>query len=81
MYISSFKKFKDNVPLRRNLPLTSQYIFLSGLPSDSSACNAGDQGSIPASGRSPEERNGNPLQYSCLENSMTEEPGGIQSIG
>ena len=35
-----------------------------------SACNAGDPGSIPGLGRSPEEGNGNPLQYSCLENSM-----------
>ena len=34
-----------------------------------SACNAGDLGSIPGSGRSPGEGNGNPLQYSCLENS------------
>ena len=34
-----------------------------------SACNAGDLGSIPESGRSPGEGNGNPLQYSCLENS------------
>ena len=34
------------------------------------ACNAGDKGSIPGSGRSPGEGNGNPLQYSCLENSM-----------
>ena len=33
-----------------------------------SACNAGDQGSIPGSGRSPGEGNGKPLQYSCLEN-------------
>ena len=32
------------------------------------ACSAGDPGSIPGSGRSPEEGNGNPLQYSCLEN-------------
>ena len=32
-----------------------------------SACNAGDLGSIPGSGRSPREGNGNPLQYSCLE--------------
>ena len=31
-------------------------------------CNAGDLGSIPGSGRSPGERNGNPLQSSCLEN-------------
>ena len=35
-----------------------------------SVCNAGDPGSIPGSGRSPGEGNGNPLQYSCLENSM-----------
>ena len=33
-----------------------------------SACNAGDLGSIPELGRSPGEGNGNPLQYSCLEN-------------
>ena len=35
-----------------------------------SACNTGDPGSIPGSGRSPGKGNGNPLQYSCLENSM-----------
>ena len=35
-----------------------------------SACNAGDLGSIPGSGGSPGEGNGNPLQYSCLENPM-----------
>ena len=35
-----------------------------------SACNAGDPGSIPGSGRSRGEGNGNPLQYSCLENLM-----------
>ena len=34
------------------------------------ACNVGDPGSIPEWGRSPEEGNGNPLQYSCLENPM-----------
>ena len=33
-----------------------------------SACNAGDPGSIPGSGRFPRERHDNPLQYSCLEN-------------
>ena len=32
--------------------------------------NTGDMGSIPGLGRSPGEENGNPLQYSCLENSM-----------
>ena len=38
----------------------------------------GDRGLIPGSGRSPREGNGNPLQYSCLENLMEEEPGGPQ---
>ena len=37
---------------------------------EASAYNAGDPGSIPGSGRSPGEGNGNPLQYSCLENPM-----------
>ena len=45
-----------------------------GFPSSSdrkeSACNAGDTSLIPASGRSPAEGNGYPLQYYCLENSM-----------
>ena len=36
--------------------------------SKESACNAGDLGLIPGLGRSPGEGNGNPLQYSCLEN-------------
>ena len=35
-----------------------------------SACNAGEEGSIPGSGRSPGEGKGNPLQYFCLENPM-----------
>ena len=37
---------------------------------EESACSAGDPGLIPGSGRSPGEGNGNPLQYSCLENPM-----------
>jgi len=41
--------------------------------------NAGDVGSIPGPGRSPEEGNGNPLQYSYLENAM--DRGGLQSRG
>ena len=44
--------------------------FPGGLEGKASACNAGDLGSIPESGRSPEEGNGNTLQYSCLENPM-----------
>ena len=44
--------------------------FPGGSDSKASAYNAGDPGSIPGSGRSPGEGNGNPLHYSCLENSM-----------
>ena len=44
--------------------------FPGGSDSKASACNAGDQGLIPGPGRSPGEGNGNPIQYSCLENSM-----------
>ena len=42
--------------------------FPGGSDGKVSACNAGDPGSIPELGRSPGEGNGNPLQYSCLEN-------------
>jgi len=44
--------------------------FPGGLEGKVSACNVGDLGSIPESGRSPGEGNGNPLQYSCLKNPM-----------
>ena len=44
--------------------------FPGGSDGKVSAYNAGDLGSIPGSGRSPGEGNGNPLQYSCLENPM-----------
>ena len=50
------------------------YTAYMGLPwwlrGNESACNAGDPGSVPGSGRSPGRGNGNPLQYSCLENRM-----------
>ena len=44
--------------------------FPGGSEVKASASNAGDPGSIPGSGRSPGEGNGNPLQYPCLENPM-----------
>ena len=44
--------------------------FPGGSEVEASACNVGDLGSIPGSGRFPREGNGNPLQYSCLENPM-----------
>ena len=43
--------------------------------------NAGDMGSIPGLGRPLGGGHGNLLQYSCLENPPTEEPGGLQSMG
>ena len=51
-------------------PLTSSHHFPGGTDGKQSACIARDQSLIPGSGRSPEEGNGNPLQYSLLENSM-----------
>ena len=44
--------------------------FPGGSEVKASACNVGDLGSIPGLGRSRGEGNGNPLQYSCLENPM-----------
>ena len=53
-----------------------KYVYL-GFPGSSvvknSSANAEDSSSIPGSGRYPGERNGNPLQYSCLENPMDRE--------
>ena len=45
-------------------------VLPGGSDGKESACNAGDPGLITGSGRSHEEGNSNPLQYSCLENSM-----------
>ena len=68
--------------------LRCSYVQIEAFPGGSVAkkkkknpsANAGDLGSIPKSGRSPGEVNGNPLRYSCLGNGMTEEPGGLQSV-
>ena len=57
------------------------YLFSCGLPGGSddkdSGCNARNPGLIPGSGRFPREVNGNPFQYSCLENPM--DRGGWQA--
>ena len=65
-------------------------LLLKGFPGGSDGkvpvCNAGDLGLIPGSGRSPGEGNGNPLQYSCLENPINRgalpgsSPGGSRVI-
>ena len=52
------------------LLLGYQALFPGGSDSKASIYNAGDLGSIPGSGKFPGEGNGNPLQYSCLENPM-----------
>ena len=59
----------------------SKVININGFPGGSVAknmsANAGDSGLIPGLGRYPGVRNSNPLQYSWLENSWTEEAGGV----
>ena len=63
--IRLWHKESDLAPIFWDLP--------DGSEGKASACNAGDQGLIPGLGRSPGEGNGNPLQYSCLENPMDRE--------
>ena len=64
--------------------LDKELIHIMGFPDGSdgreSACNARDLGLIPGSGRSPEEGNHYPLQYSCLENSMDRGDWWLQSM-
>ena len=55
---------------RKNLCISYRMGFPVGSDGKEYACNVGDPGLIPGLGRSPEEGNGYPLQYSCLKNSM-----------
>ena len=71
---------KVYVPIDR-AGFLSSWGFPGGSDSKESACNAGDMGSIPGSGRSPGEENGYPLQYSCLENPMGRRAVGLESMG
>ena len=68
------------VSLKSNIRHDRSYDFPGGSNGKESACKLWDLGSIPGLGRSSGEGNGNPLQYSYLENS-TEEPGRLQSLG
>ena len=61
------------------LSLSQVVMVVKNLPA--SAGDIKDAGSILGLGRSPGEGHGSPLQYSCLENPGTEEPGGPQSRG
>ena len=71
--------------LNKNLINLKQVLCGRGFPGDSnneeSACNAEDLGLFPGSGRSSGEGYGYPVQNSCLANSSTEEPGGLQCMG
>ena len=62
-------------------PLPSSQGFPSGSHNKESACNSGDPGLVPVSGRFPGEGSGYPLQYSCLENPMDREALGSQRVG
>ena len=53
---------------------------MGGSVGKESSCNAEDLGSVPGLGMSPGEGNGNPFQYSCLENSVDGRAGGLQSM-
>ena len=73
-FLRQKKKKKCSSSVERSLLLSTSSRYVWGFPGGSdakaSACNAGDLDSIPRLGRSPGERNGNPFQYSCLENPM-----------
>ena len=55
--------------------------FPGGLVVKNLTANARESGLIPGLGRFPGGEHGNPFQYSCLENPMTEDPGRLQSMG
>ena len=85
-YISLFGGFNMYSQLAQGKQGRNCYLLLKpqGFPGGSdgkaSVCNAGDLGLIPGLGRSPGEGNGNPLQYSCLEN-PTESHGQRSLVG
>ena len=73
------------ISFSRESILNVQINFVLGFPRSlvhkESACNAGDPGSIPELGRSPEGGHGNPLQFLARRIPGTEGPGGLQSVG
>ena len=75
-YINSSTNNRILLSHRKNaiMPFSATWMELENFPGGSAIKNlpvsAGDTGSTPGSGKSPGERNGNPLLYSCLENPM-----------
>ena len=82
LFIFYYQNTKYTLLTYRDLAVLN---LTEGFPGDSdskvSACKAGELALIPGSGRYPGEWNGNPLQYSCLEDSMDWEAGRLQSVG
>ena len=68
LYLLSYQGSMLNTVSRNYYIIQTFSGFPGGSDGKASACNVGDLGSIPGLGRSPGEGNGNPLQYSCLEN-------------
>ena len=66
---------------QKGTTIPSSMSFLGGSDRKESVCNAGDLSSILVLGRSPGEGNGKPLQSSCLENPMEEDPGSLRPWG
>ena len=82
-FLRSQVRWSDVLISLNNFPqfVVVHTVFPGGSDGKESTCSAGDPGSIPGLGKSPGEGNGTPLQYSCLENPGTEEPGRLQSMG
>ena len=70
MFYKITNQYVSKVSQKNKGRLSNYQGFPGGSEVKASACNVGDLGSIPRSGRSPGKGIGNPLQYSCLENSM-----------
>ena len=73
IYEHRYKFYLKSVPINRS--------FLGGTVVKNLPANSGDVGSVPGSGRSPEEGRGSPLQNSCLQNPMDRGAWQLQSTG
>ena len=71
--LSQEREVENNLPALVQWYLSMNYVYMVlpwSLSSKESTCNEGDAVRFPGSGRSPGDRNGNPLQYSCLGDPM-----------
>ena len=75
------EKVKGMTQVWENIVVKERMGFPGGSDGKESVCSAGDLGSIPGLGRSPEGRNSNPLQYLAWKIPRNKEPGRLQSMG